>query len=991
MKPDFRVCVAAMAFILSHVPGQPATAQQSEKSALPASAFGAMSPEAQQKISERLRPLFGSGASELRFRARHMHLQGVDTPNPILHALIRFSGDRSELAQMAGGLGAKLGDIYSARIPLRDLPRIAGHPGVLAIQPAARLYPENDLARADSQVEPVWGKTATIPPAYLHYSGKNVIVGVIDTGIDWDHGDFIDDSTGESRILSLWDQTLTPEPGESSPAGYAYGVEYTRAQINDEIDGTPAGYVRSRDTHGHGTHVTGIAAGDGSDSGDPSYAPRYTYTGMAPEADIVMVKYGGGGFEDVVADAIAYIFNQADMLGRPAVINISLGTHSGAHDGTSLLEQAIDNAVGAGKVVVNSAGNSGTDAGHAEYIHAEGTVSDGTSTTFEITVPAYTQAPGAGNDFLILDMWYQGGDSLTVTIERPNGSTVTATTGNSTGQLDTDGYVGLFNAETGQNANNGDHECYVEIWDVLSGFGPAPGTWRITITGAAITESGHIDAWITTSSLGAGGLPCYFTSGWEDDEITSIPGTARRGITVGAYSTKRTFDSQDGNTYAYTDAVEGDIAYFSSYGVREDAAAGLLPYQKPEICGSGYGVVSSLSTDSPLVGSAEQIRDLTHVIMAGTSMSAPHVTGIVALLLEQNPAYTADEIKTLLTAHARQDSFTSAVPNLKWGYGKVDAAAAAGALRAPAAISDLSIQKGSVILNWSDVETDVAGDHEYTERYTIYRSTAPFFAPGAADSIGTTTTSSFTDTSSSVIGDPNQQYYYYVLAVDDFGNSSAASNHVGEYDVALISPPGKTNNFVPFVFQNSGITTASELAAAIGPVDLISRWSAASQAWGSYIPGVSATDFALNWGEPYMVSVTRDTTFTQMGEAIRGKTFNLISPPGKTNNAITIPLERTDLTLASEVAADIGDMVDLISRWFSASQAWGSYVPGVSATDFPVYPGMPLMVSVTAPVTWPEMGSRTSNISFVQRPGERSMTRRRDARNAIPIKWHRPR
>ncbi len=910
---------------------------------------------ARNKLTGTAYALLSADRATLALKSQAMRLLDIDSDRPRVGVFVRGAVSRARLAGIPGvEVRSKFGDLFTVTVPIEALPALALIPEVISVTPARRLYPENDSARADARVPEVWKRTISTHATYAGYSGKGVIVGVIDTGIDWDHGDFIDDVTGESRVLSIWDQTLTAQTGESPPTGYTYGVEYTRAHINDEIDGTPAGFVRSLDTNGHGTHVAGTAAGDGSDSGDPGYAPPYTYTGMAPDAEIIMVKYGGGGFEDVVADAIDYIFAKAAAEGKPAVINISLGTHFGAHDGTSPLELAINNAVGQGKVIVKSAGNSGTTAAEAEYIHAEGTVAVGDTAIIEFTVPTYTELPGSGNDYILMEMWYQGQDSLQVEIVRPNGTFSSATTGNSIGSIDGQGYIGLFNAETGVNPNNNDNNCSIEVWDQVFAGAPAAGVWQLRVIGKAINETGHFDVWIAGVNLGLAGDKVWFTSGWDDDEIVSIPGTASGGITVGAYSTRTTFDSQDGNTYTYTSAVLYDLANFSSYGVRsDDAGAGLLTDQKPDITGSGFGVISSLSTNSGWVGSIEQNRDLTHLIMSGTSMSSPHVAGMAALLLEQNPNYTAAEIKDLLKRHAATDSYTGASPSFKWGAGKADVFAAAGGDTPPAAVTGLSAARGSVRLSWNPVTVDTSGDPEYITEYIIYRSETPFFTPTPADSFATTTATTWSDTSFFVIGDTSRQYTYTVLAVDDFGNRSAVGGYVGEYDINLVNNPTSTSsNFISVVFTGSGLETASQLADSLGVCDLVSRWDAQSQGWVAYTPGLAFTDFALTAGDAYMVSVTQDTMFTQFGGLFRNKVFHLDTTATTNNNAIAVPMNRTDLTKASELAADIGPEVDLVSYWDPYQQAWIAHTPGLSFTDFTIHPGMALMVSVTAPVTW---------------------------------------
>ncbi len=910
---------------------------------------------ARTKLAGAAYSLLGADKETLLLKSRAVRLLALDSSSPKVGVFVRGKVTRAQLEAIPGvEVRSRFGELFTVTVPIDALPALALMPDVISVTPARKLYPENDSARTDSRVPEVWQRTISTLPSYAGYSGKGVIVGVIDTGIDWDHGDFIDDATGQSRILSIWDQTLTAQTGESTPAGYAYGVEYTRTHINDEIDGTPAGYVRSQDTNGHGTHVSGTAAGDGSDTGDASYAPAYTYTGMAPEADIIMVKYGGGGFEDVVADAIDYIFSKAAAEGKPAVINISLGTHFGAHDGTSPLEMAIDNAVGQGKVIVKSAGNSGTTAADAEYIHAEGTVGVGDTAVVEFTVPSYTELPGAGNDYILLEMWYQGQDSLKVEVIRPNGTSSSATTGNSVGSIDSDGYIGLFNADTGPNANNGDNNCSIEIWDQSLAGAPAAGVWTVRVIGDAVNESGHFDVWIAGINLGAAGTKAWFTKGWDDDEIVSIPGTSSGGITVAAYSTKTTFDSQDGNTYTYTSAVLHDLADFSSYGVRtDDGGSGLLTAQKPDIAGSGFGVISALSTNSGWVGSIEQNRDLTHLIMSGTSMSSPHVTGMAALLLQQNPDYTAAQIKDLLKRHARTDAYTGSTPSFKWGAGKADVFAAAGGTTPPAAVSGLNAASGSVKLSWNAVTADTSGDPEYISEYIIYRSTTPFFTPTPADSIASTTATTWTDTSALAVGDTSKQYVYTVIAVDDFGNRSAVGGYAGEYDNKLVKNTSSTSStFISVVFTGSGLATASDLADSIGVCDLVSKWDVPAQAWVAYTPGLAFTDFALTAGDAYMVSVTSDTVFTQFGTLFRNKTFQLDTTSTTNSNAISVPMNRTDLTMASDLVADIGPEVDLISYWDAYQQSWIAHTPGLGFTDFAIRPGMALMVSVTAPVTW---------------------------------------
>ena len=175
-------------------------------------------------------------------------------------------------------------------------------------------------------------------------------------------GDFLDEQ-GHTRFLGIWHQIDGTGP---PPAGYSYGTECTVEQIEA---GTCAEF--DDDANGHGTHVLGIAAGDGSQTGGG--IPAYTYVGMAPRADLMAVRTG---YTDTsVLDGVAFVFARATALGKNAVVNYSHGTHFGPHDGTSPLEAGFSALSGPGRIIVKSAGNERGQARHAE-VHATGEGAD---------------------------------------------------------------------------------------------------------------------------------------------------------------------------------------------------------------------------------------------------------------------------------------------------------------------------------------------------------------------------------------------------------------------------------------------------------------------------------------------------------------------------------------------------------------------------------------------------------------------------------------
>lgn len=223
------------------------------------------------------------------------------------------------------------------------------------------------------------------------FTGKGVVVGMVDSGLDWDHPDFWS-SPSDTRILYIWNQTITPLGGEAPPPEFGYGVEY---DSSDVIAGTP----REVDSTGHGTHVMGAAAGDGSATN--GLEPPGRYAGLAPEAYIIAVKTTW--LDADVVDGVDYIFRRAEALGLPCVVNLSLGSHYGPHDGTGPFEAAIANLTGPGKIVVGAAGNSGGDP-----LHARAVVSGVDNVSF--------QAPGALYQALF---FHTGGDKYKMTFLPP--------------------------------------------------------------------------------------------------------------------------------------------------------------------------------------------------------------------------------------------------------------------------------------------------------------------------------------------------------------------------------------------------------------------------------------------------------------------------------------------------------------------------------------------------------------------------------------------
>jgi len=511
------------------------------------------------------------------------------------------------------------GTILGMKIPLTGLLALIASPDVVYVEPAWKTEPKLDVS-----VPTILADVVHAPP--ISDIGENVIIGAVDTGIDYMHLDFRYDSDGDgfeesSRILSIWDQTSG-----------LFGTYYDRSDIESDIAGgfgPSSGIVRESDSEGHGTHVMGIAAGDGSSS-------SAGMIGVAPGAQIIEVKTPF--YTSDILSGVSYIFDQAEQAGLPAVVNLSLGGQDGPHDGTSLFEQGLDELVDRpGRAIVVSAGNEGDMA-----LHVGHTLSGNT----------FTFSADPGSDSLDMSLWYPGTSAFTITVTPPIGSPLTVTAGTTGHALSASGMVSVDNASAGPNPENSSSEARITLSALMSG---AP--WSITITDAG--GGGRFDGWITSSDGRIIGGDSLLTI----DE----PGNAKRVITVGSFNTKAQWPSLVGEQDSFPSSTQpGALSYFSSLGPTRDGR------QKPEITAPGAWICSALSSDSI---SALYLTnpDGVHTMNLGTSMATPHVTGVIALMLSVDPQLTVDQIRATLTDTATQDTYTSSVPNTSWGYGKLNA------------------------------------------------------------------------------------------------------------------------------------------------------------------------------------------------------------------------------------------------------------------------------------------------------------------------------
>ncbi|HSQ60219.1 MAG TPA: S8 family serine peptidase [Acidobacteriota bacterium] len=561
-------------------------------------------------------------------------LEGSVSPS-----LLRARG--IEVNTVAGGW-------MTARCPLGLLGALLETDGLERVRIAERCEPYLDVSAIDAGVSTLRTVGAS---DITGQTGEGIVVGIVDSGVDLAHPD-LRRADGTTRLLSIWDQSAT---SGTPPGGFTYGAEWDSAAIND-------GIPTEIDTDGHGTHVITTAAGNGRATGNGH--PAGTYVGVAPEADVVAVKTTFA--TSAIIDGVRYVFTKAAFFGKKAVVNLSLGTQAGPHDGTYEFDTMISALTGPGKIVVASAGNKQND-----DIHGRVTLSGTTPGSMTLSVPAYTKNPGTVNDYLVFSGWYGPAENLSVTVVSPNGFTAGPVPLGETASLNSqDGQINIFNGTT--LPPNGDNEVYLEVFDEMSARAPQPGLWTITFTPTAVGGTGVVDLWLYGNSLGSAGALAKFVQGLATFNVIGSPGSADSVIAVAAHVTKNCWDSVNGSSFCWTPLPPLDgIAPFSSTGPLRDGTL------KPDLSAPGDGVAAARSANSAFPIELV-VPDGVHAMLAGTSMSAPHVTGTVALLLAQ-PAWAnagPSAIKNRLQSTARADAFTGAVPNATWGYGKLNAAAA---------------------------------------------------------------------------------------------------------------------------------------------------------------------------------------------------------------------------------------------------------------------------------------------------------------------------
>ena len=565
-----------------------------------------------QKV-ENLLELSMDVSQETREKSENLSA-GYDEEENIWQVIFRYSGELEDFIGQYDRVTPLLGGYAVAEVTENQLNALAREPRVEFIEKPKAL----SFAVYEGKL------VSCIPPvqrAPLSLTGQGILVGIIDSGIDIYHPDFRNEE-GTTRIAGLWDQTLTPDTdtGQTPPEGYNTGVYFSREDIDAILAlGERAPTV---DVSGHGTHVAGIAAGNGR-------ASRGENRGVAYEADLLIVKLGSRrkeGFPQTaeLMQGVDFCVRWSLRNNQPLALNLSYGNSYGSHTGTSLIETYLDTVAGIGRTTICvGSGNEGN-----QRRHAAGTLVEGQDRMIEFTV-----APGEYN--LGIQLWKQYVDRFQITLQTPSGAKIVLSEDlEGTYRYVQDGTEILW--YFGEPAPYSiQQEIYLELLPEGVYSNIRSGIWKIILSPRDIVD-GRYDLWMPSG----GSINAETGFLVSDADLTlTIPSTASKTISVAAY---------DGNT--------GTYAPFSGRGY---VCCHLV---KPDLAAPGVDILSC----APGGGYTRR---------TGTSMACPFVTGSAALLMQfgiiqgNDPYLFGQKVKAYLIRGAARLSAFQKIPNDRVGWG----------------------------------------------------------------------------------------------------------------------------------------------------------------------------------------------------------------------------------------------------------------------------------------------------------------------------------
>ena len=582
-------------------------------------------------------------------------------------AFVKVSDNLGDVvARARGRLLARYGTLGIAELPVNQLGGLSAQPEVERIEARRGKRVLMDTTRQLLNI------AAANEGLNLsgRYTGSDVVVGVQDIGFDLTHPTFFSADLSRYRIKAFWDQLSADTVGSALPVGRDYTGRQELLALGTGRDGT---------IQTHGTHTAGTAAGSGAEGTDTLSA----YAGVAPDADICLVNNVTGDDAELLnpddyykytfaLDALGfkYIFDYADRVGKPCVINFSEGSQQDFAGYDQLYYAMLDSLCGPGHIIVSSAGNEG---GLLKYVRKPAGVDSVCVTAYSRDAIMFSTRASSGYQVCLR---LGGGSSSPVTVGLPADSVLAASDSSYVGMLT----VGSDSVSLVAMAYP---DCYDASQTVIDWMLTPAAEAAVTAGIAVKGQTADVELYPASGSFSRDDSPANQNGLCIIDDSHSIlsPGSAPSVICVGASGYRTSFVNYLGETHVYNTATNGAYATFSSAGPTFDGRV------KPDVLAPGQNIISSYSSwylaNKPTardIGS--DVRHFTHNgrtyawnANSGTSMSAPVVTGIIALWLQANPRLTpADCLDIIAKTSTRYDSSLT-YPNTLYGYGQIDAAA----------------------------------------------------------------------------------------------------------------------------------------------------------------------------------------------------------------------------------------------------------------------------------------------------------------------------
>ncbi|TNE79588.1 MAG: T9SS type A sorting domain-containing protein [Bacteroidetes bacterium] len=601
------------------------------------------------------------------------------SPQQEIQALLKLS-DASVLQAYPGiTLRKSYGTIYSVQGSRALIERLCENSAVEQAEFALQAVPQSTLDSASSRASQLFRVQDDLGPGISSpYTGKDVIIGIVDIGFQADHPTFYDTLGQQNRVKRYWNQLKNTG---DAPQGYGYGTLYSG--LSDMQADTDRFDL-------HGTHVAGIAGGSGYG------APGRNAAGVAFESDLVFVqiKYYDNTYypsakgdyyvaNAAILDGVSYVFDYADSVGKPAVVNLSWGLHTGSHDGNSLFDQALDQLLGQGKLFVGSAGNSGGTAMHLGL-----DLKGDTLHTFAVDqIGMFRQVDG-----LWIDSWGSVNSDYAVRIA------LTDTLGVVQGftdfiQASRDSLVeGIVLVPNGLGSFDS-LEYHIMCVASFSGnqrpnilleiYNHSPRTRRFMLS--FTSPNSYVHAWNSgdpnswsdggffSETNGAGETSKHRTGNGQFT-VGENGGVGKRIISVGAYSTIADWVNTSGQTIS-TFHLPGQRANFSSNGPTIDGRI------KPDIMAPGVHIQSAYNRFAFRPWDIASLSAITQFnggenyygVASGTSMAGPFVTGVVALMLQNKPDLSPEDALSIIHLSGEENGFSGTLPNNTYGYGILNA------------------------------------------------------------------------------------------------------------------------------------------------------------------------------------------------------------------------------------------------------------------------------------------------------------------------------